>query len=1067
MPRTIERNIFAGVAAALVVLLVITTVALWHVSNVREARVLGLVALLGSLAFSLLLGAVWLLLRRDLRARRPVVEALRESEELNARIFEGSADAMAVLDGCGRLKSVNSAMWRWIEAVGSQPVEDMQWADTWPGELGKISAAAVETAKAGRVVEFGGRCHLGSGENRSYQVTLTPVLDPAGKAERILVASRDETAGRSGEEKFRVVFDNAPSPHFILDQDRILDCNHAAVEMMRCPTKLGIIGRNVDEFSPEHQPDGSRSAEKRAELWRLAHDVGQFRYEWQARRSTGEEFPIEVLLTPVAMDGRPVLLAVWRDLSERRYAERALHEAEQRFQAFMDHSPTPWFMKDDQGRMVFINQVMADAFEVKVADIVGKTDFDWLPVETARVVRENDRRILEQNRAVQQVEIITTGDGSTHEWLVVKFPIVLEGGRKFLGGIGVDVKRQRKAERALKQSEAVFRDLFDDAPVAYHELDTEGRVLRVNKTELSLLGYAADEMIGRPIWDFVVDSVSKDAVLAKLKTGGEVGEVFQRTYIRKDGSLIPVLIRDRLIRGASGEICGLRSTMQDMSDLVRTEESLRDAEAKYRKIFENATEGIFQIDPNGRYLDANPALASILGYSSAKELLETVTDVGCQVYVDPARHGEFCAAMERDGSLTDFQSQVCRKDGSVIWVSEHAMAVRDREGRILYYEGAMEDIVARRQAESAMAEARDAAIESARLKTEFLANMSHEIRTPMNGIIGMTGLLLDTELSQRQRDFAETIADSSEALLKIINDVLDFSKIEAGMLTFEEIDFELSEVLEGVLDLFSGRALSKGVELSLIVSQDVPEYLSGDPGRLRQVLTNLVGNALKFTDKGEVRISVKLTAGSAGGKRLRFEIADTGIGISPDQQERLFQAFVQADGSTTRRYGGTGLGLAISRRLVSGMAGEIGVESVSGAGSVFWFTAVFGEQTRLPERRIPCFEGMRFLIMDDSSTTRAALLHSIPKSGASLVEASDAEEALRLLSDSASAGKPFNVAFLDADVRCPGGESVVRAIRADSRFADLKLVRVVSLNFSEEPEPGDEVAWDGHVTKPL
>jgi signal transduction histidine kinase len=221
--------------------------------------------------------------------------------------------------------------------------------------------------------------------------------------------------------------------------------------------------------------------------------------------------------------------------------------------------------------------------------------------------------------------------------------------------------------------------------------------------------------------------------------------------------------------------------------------------------------------------------------------LAEVTDVGRQLFVKPERWTEFRTIMTRTAALAEFECEMRCKDGSVIWVSKHARQVCDAMGALHYFEGALENITARRQAETAMAEARDAALESARLKTEFLANMSHEIRTPMNGIIGMTGLLLDTELTPRQRDFAETIAESSDALLKIINDILDFSKIESGMLKFEEIDFDLNGVVEGVVDLFAGRALAKGIEMSVIVADAVPEQLRGDPGRLRQVLANLVG----------------------------------------------------------------------------------------------------------------------------------------------------------------------------------------------------------------------------------
>ena len=544
---------------------------------------------------------------------------------------------------------------------------------------------------------------------------------------------------------------------------------------------------------------------KRDEIWQLVHDIGHFRYEWQARKWTGEEFPVEIAITPVRAHGREVLLAVWTDLTERRVAENLLRESEQRFQAFMDNSPTLCFIKDEQGRMLFINRVMAKAFGVSYDDMVGKTDFDWLPPETARAVMEYERGIIQNNRASKQVEMVTTADGSTHEWLVVKFPIVSPDGRKFLGGIGMDIRDQRKTERALKTSESTFRDLFHDAPVAYHELDMEGRILRVNKTELALLGYTAEEMIGKPIWDFVVDSVAREAVRAKLRGGDGVSEAFQRTYRRKDGSTIPLLIRDRLLLDSSGAICGVRSVMQDISALKRTEASLRAAEENYRKIFENAIEGIFQICPEGRFLNANPALASILGYDSPACLLAEVSDIGRQIFAQPARWAEFCSAMENRAKVSDFQCEVRCRNGSVIWVSKHARPVCDADGKLAYYEGTIENITARREAEAAMSLARDSALESARLKSEFLANMSHEIRTPMNGIIGMTGLLLDTDLSTRQRDFADTIVESSEALLKIINDILDFSKIEAGMMTFEEIDFDLNDVAEGVVDLFAGR----------------------------------------------------------------------------------------------------------------------------------------------------------------------------------------------------------------------------------------------------------------------
>ena len=1066
MHRAHEKKIYTGIAAALAVFLVMALAAIWQVSKFREARTLGLVAVFGSLAYSALLGYALRLMRRGSRERGETEKGLREAEELNARMIESSTDCIALLDVEGRLKVVNSAMWRWMEDIGLQPVEDQPWVETWAGEPRAAAESVLASAIAGKVGRFQGLCHVRSGEGRWYDVVITPVCDSENRPERLLVVSRDVTASHSSEEKFRVLFDHSADAHLIFDGNQVLACNHSALEMLGFSTEQELLGLDVAALSPELQPDGTLSEIRRTEIWDLVRDIGHFRHEWLARKSSGEEFPVEIAITPVWADGREVLLAVWSDLTERRLSESLLRESEQRFEAFMDHSPTLCFIKDDQGRMLFINRVMARAFGVSFDEMVGKNDFDWLPPETARAVMEYDRSILANNRASKQVEMITTSDGSTHEWLVVKFPIVSPDGRKFLGGIGMDVREQRNTERALKLSESTFRELFHDAPVAYHELDTEGRVLRVNKTELALLGYTAEEMIARPIWDFVVDATSREAVLAKLKGGTGAGEAFQRTYRRKDGTPIQVLIRDRLIRDAAGAVCGVRSTMQDLSELKRIEGSLRAAEENYRKIFENAIEGIFQISPEGRFLNANPALAAILGYSSPAELLEAVGDIGRQIYVQPARWAEFRSVMERSASIANFECEMHCRDGSVIWVSKHARPVCDAEGKVVYYEGALENVTARRQAETAMAQARDAAVESARLKTEFLANMSHEIRTPMNGIIGMTGLLLDTELSVRQRDFADTIVDSSEALLKIINDILDFSKIEAGMLTFEEIDFDLSDVAEGVLDLFSGRALSKGIELSLIIANEVPDVFTGDPGRLRQVLANLVGNALKFTDEGEVRVMVRMERDQPGGTMLHFEVMDTGIGIAIEQQARLFQAFVQADGSTTRRHGGTGLGLAISRRLVSQMGGEVWIESEPGKGSRFFFTAVFRRPEMAAVRQWRRFDGIRMLLIEQGA--RASVLQQMIESwGATVVRVTGGADALHALRMMPGRDWQFDVAVFDVDARCEDGAGIARAIREEARLAGLKLVRVVSLNATDNSAGRDATPVDGQIAKPI
>lgn len=1018
--------------------------------------------LVGSYSTVGMLGLIYWLTRLDMAARRRAEGALRESEEFNARILESSGDCITVLAPDGKILSMNAEGQRGLGVDDFASVRGSDWLALWREDSRETARLALAEAVAGRTGRFLGCGPTLTGEARQWDVVVTPIHGAAGQPEKVLAVARDVTERHAAEEKFRIVFEHSADAVVLIANDVIIDCNTAAVQMLGFTDKADLMAVPMVLSAGEVDADGAP-----VDIHQTVVESGQLRFESQLCRHSGEHFPVEITLTAVELEGRSVLVAVWNDLTERKRAEAILRESEERFQAFMHNSPVVAFIKDVEGRFVYVNSVMEQKFQVPAEAMRGKTDFDWLPKEVAEAVAAVDRAVLESGEPRQLVEQVPTPDGIVHEWLVMKFRINTADGGKLLGGVAIDVGEQKRAERALQQSERQFRDLFDDAPVAYHELDLANRITRVNTTELTMLGYTLDEMVGRSVSDFIVEDRLAEAVPTEL--AGELRfETYQRVFRRKDGRKIPVLMRHKLMTDAEGAVCGLRSTLQDISALKRTEQDLREAEEKYRGIFENAIEGIFQSTAEGSYMSVNPALADILGYDSPDELAGTVTHIAKQLYVRPGRRAEFAALMQEKGFVSDFESQVFRKDGSVIWISERARAVRDNDGKLLYYEGTVEDITGRRGSEEAIKMARDAALESARLKSEFLANMSHEIRTPMNGIIGMTGLLLDTELTPKQRDFGRTISSSADSLLTIINDILDFSKIEAGMLVFEEIDFQLGTVVEGSTELLAARAATKNVELASLVYNDVPTALRGDPGRVRQVLTNLIGNAVKFTEKGEVVVRANCQDENDTHALIRFSVTDTGIGIDAETQARLFQAFVQADGSTTRRFGGTGLGLAICKQLVQRMEGEIGVTSTPGKGSTFWFTARFAKQaagSALPRRAQ--LQNLRVLTVDDNQTNRTILSHLFSAWGMREQQANNGNEALSILHSEAARGKNFDVAVLDVQMPGMDGIELARTIKKDPRFSATRIVMLTSVDRHEDPEALREAGVEAYLTKPV
>ena len=519
-----------------------------------------------------------------------------------------------------------------------------------------------------------------------------------------------------------------------------------------------------------------------------------------------------------------------------------------------------------------------------------------------------------------------------------------------------DISARRKAENAVHESELRYRQMFDEAPVAYHEVDARGVISRVNRAECDLLGFRPEELIGRNAWDVVASEereLSRARVAAKL-TGRETLVPFERTYTRRDGAQLVLKVHENVIWDDRGNAIGIRTALFDITEIKQAETRLTAYSADLRA--------------NNEALD------------------------------------------------------------------------------------------------KALAAAREAAT----LKAQFLANMSHEIRTPMNGVIGMTGLLLDTSLSSEQQEYAETIRRSGESLLSVINDILDFSKIEAGKLRIEAFPFDLRLVVEEVNEMLAQKAEDQRVDLITRYPDTVPRHVIGDAGRIRQVLTNLVGNAVKFTEAGNVVITASFDPRPDGRAQMRIAVEDTGVGIPAEKIGALFQKFSQVDGSSTRRHGGAGLGLAISKQLVELMGGTIGVASESEKGSTFWFTVPLelDANAHLPVCPID-LQGLRVLIVDDNEVNRRVLEEQTSHWGMRHTALPSAENVVETMRGGVVDGDPYDFVLLDYQMPGMDGLSAAAEIKADGSLRGSAVIMLTSVGHLGEVRHMEGVRIDTCLVKPI
>jgi PAS domain S-box-containing protein len=759
--------------------------------------------------------------------------------------------------------------------------------------------------------------------------------------------------------------------------------------------------------------------------------------------------------------------------------KKAPSEGDARYRRLVEHSPNGILVYQG-GRIVEINAAGVRLFGASSStNILDKPLSELISPECREVVEDQLLRVGELPERLAQERFLRL-DGSAIQLEVTAYSLA-HGGETAAQLIFHDVTEARQKEEALHTSEAI-RTVVATMPVLLFALDRVGVYTLSEGAVLNALGRKPGEVVGRSIFEVYRDVPQiQDHVRRAL-----AGEAFS-ALVEVRGVALETWYSP--LRDPSGAVIGVIGAAVDITQRVKAEQQLRLSEERWQLALRGNNDGLWDWNAQTGEVFYSPRWKQILGYQE-QEIGSYPREWEGRVHPDdfPRVQRELQDHLDRKVPFYSTEYRILAKDGSYKWVLARGQAVWDERGQAIRMVGSHTDITERRIAQEALKTAKEQAETANRAKSEFLANMSHEIRTPMNGVLGMIELVLETKLSIVQRDYLETAKDSARSLLSLLNDVLDVSKIEAGRFELTPANFSIRDCVADALRMFSVTTQQKGLILSTIFDQDVPQWLWGDPLRLRQIISNLVGNAIKFTDHGQVSVRVGLERATDANVALHFQVTDTGIGIPTEKQAWIFEPFRQVDGSSTRRFEGTGLGLAICTRLVQLMGGRIWVESRLGSGSTFHFIAPFETGAPLPgiplaDSRDPRhasslaalalgtapiwrFGGraFRILVAEDNIVNQGVVAAVLEKAGYDVVLAADGREALE------DFGRlPFDLILMDIQMPRIDGLAATAAIRAAEKISGghVPIIALTAHAMEGDRALCLEAGMDDYLTKPL
>ena len=905
---------------------------------------------------------------------------------------------------------------------------------------------------------------------------------------------------RDSEEKYRTLVESLSTGICRVDENETFTLVNQAASDMFGYSKDEMIGKDLREMVPPESYDQilEQTTKRKA--------GASSKYELEIKREDGTNRLIEVSATSINSEKGEFQgsFATFHDITERKQAEgellntnlqleeaaAKLRESEGRYRGLMSSIGAGVIVHSADTSIIMQNKQASELLGLNAKELSGKkaidpawhfmdTDGKKLPLEAYPVA------IIKKTQKVLRNFVVGVYRPKTKDkvWLTVNgFPFLDNSGKLHEIVISfVDITSRKNTETALRQSEEKYRLIVENANDGI-EITQDDKIIYSNTRFAEMLGYSVDE----------ISSISSDRIFSnqakrdlKERAGNRQSKefesgIYETTFLHKDGGIINVEVKYEIIdyqrKSATFAI------VRDITARKLSENILRETNARHSSMIANIGDVISIMGADSIMKYTSPNIERWFGWTP-EDLVGT--DPWVNVYPEDIERLQkaFYASGGKDNAMRTVEFRYKRKDGRYTWIEMNAtnrLSDPTINGMLLNYH----DISKRKQAErelvdmnlqleEATARANEMAVDAEIAnfaKSEFLANMSHEIRTPMNGVIGMTGLLLDTELDGNQRRYAETVRASGESLLGLINNILDFSKIEAGKLDLEILDIDLQNLLDDFASTLAIQAHVKGLELVCGMSPDAPALLRGDPGRLRQILTNLTSNAIKFTQAGEVVIRITLESDTGEAVLLRFSVHDTGIGIPNDKIGLLFDKFSQVDASTTRQFGGTGLGLAISKQLAELMGGEIGVTSKEGLGSEFWFTARLDKQSQATNSDVSAppavLTDVRVLIVDDNATNREILTTQLTAWNMRVSEAASGQKALDALHKSLEDVDPFRIAVIDMQMPGMDGATLGRAIKAEGSLAETSLVLLSSLGAGGDAKYYAEIGFEAYLTKP-